>query len=293
MENIKYVDLHIHTNYSDGTFTPEEAVQNAKKVGLTAIAITDHDCVAGIDAAMAEGERIGVEVISGVELSTEIDCPERSEMHILGYLLNWKNAQLQESLSLFQKSRQKRANQINDKLSKMGLLLGKEKLDELSKIHCVGRLHFAKALLEAGYVATLNEAFQKYLSFGKPAYVPKFHLKPEEAISLILKTGGIPVLAHPYYGHYSNKNMLNSLVRSGLAGIEVWHSRHGESTVNNFLKLTKELNLLATGGSDCHGVFGGEPAAMGRIKIPYSVVENLKKHKEQIDKQNSDILTSA
>jgi len=293
MENTKYVDLHIHTNFSDGVFTPQEAVRHAKEIGLSAIAITDHDCVDGIDAAMEEGAKIGVEIIPGVELSTEIDCPERSEMHILGYFMNWKNAQFQESLLLFQKSRHKRANQIVDKLSKLGLLLGKEKIDSLSRSHCVGRLHFAKALIEEGYVSSLNEAFQKYLSYGKPAYAPKFHLKPDEAISMILKTGGIPVLAHPYYGHYSNRNMLNSLVRSGLAGIEVWHSNHGASTVNLFLKIAKDLNLISTGGSDCHGAFGNEPAVMGSVKIPYSVVEDMKRHKEAIDKQNSDILSQS
>lgn len=290
-ENEKFIDMHIHTNYSDGVFTPEEAVRHAKKVGLSAIAITDHDCVDAIDAAIEEGKNLGVEVIPGVELSTEIDCPERSEMHILGYFINWKNEQMKESLSLFQKSRQKRANQIIDKLSKLGLVLSRNSMDALSKSHCVGRLHFAKALIEEGFVATINEAFQKYLAFGKPAYVPKFHLKPEEGISLILKTGGIPVLAHPYYGHYSNKNMLNSLIRSGLAGIEVWHSKHSQNTVNNFLKLAKELHLLPTGGSDCHGAFGNDPAVMGTIKIPYSVIIDLKKHKEEVDRTITDILT--
>ena len=288
----QFVDLHIHTNYSDGVLTPREAVRRAKDAGLAAISITDHDCVDGIDAAMEEGGKLGVEVIAGVELSTEVDCVERNEMHILGYYINWKNKQFNESLSLFRKSRQKRALQILEKLDKLGIRLADERLTCAADSCSVGRLHFAKALIKEGYVSTINEAFYKYLSLGKPAYVPKFHLKPEEAIHMILKTGGIPVLAHPYYGHYSNKNLLKGLVRDGLAGIEVWHSRHPASTVNIFIALSKELGLLMTGGSDCHGGIGDEPSTIGTLKIPYSVVEELKKHKENIDRKNSSILTS-
>lgn len=265
-------------------------MQHAKAVGLRAISITDHDCVDGLDAAMEEGAKLGVEVISGVELSTEVDCVERSEMHILGYFINWKNVQFRESLSLFQKSRQKRAEQILEKLAKLGCHLTNEKLRSTAEHFSIGRLHFAKALIEDGYVSSINEAFQKYLSFGKPAYVPKFHLKPEEAIKMILKTGGIPVLAHPYYGHYSNRNLLKGLVRDGLAGIEVWHSKHPPSTVQSFQALARELGLLVTGGSDCHGGFGNDPPVIGTLSIPYSVVEELKKHKEKMDCQDLSIL---
>ncbi len=290
MTTNKYVDLHIHTNYSDGVLTPQEVVRRAKEVGLAAISITDHDCADGIDAAIEEGLKIGVEIIPGVELSTEVECVERSEMHILGYYINWKNEQFKDSLSLFRKSRQKRACLILEKLSKLGVYLTDEKLTGGPESFAIGRLHFAKALINDGYVSTINEAFQKYLSFGKPAYVPKFHLTPEDAIKMILKTGGIPVLAHPYYGHYSNKNLIKGLVRDGLAGMEVWHTKHPASTISHFTALANEFGLLATGGSDCHGGFNGEPPIIGSIKIPYSVVENLKKFKENKDKLNSTIL---
>jgi len=290
MTDNKYVDLHIHTNFSDGVFTPQEVVRRAKAVGLSAISITDHDCVDGMDSAIEEGQKLGIEIVPGVELSTEVECVERNEMHILGYMINWKNEQFRESLALFMKSRQKRAHQIFDKLSKLGLHLTDKRFTSVTETRSIGRLHFAKALIEDGYVSTINEAFQKYLSFGRPAYVPKFHLKPDEAIRMILRTGGIPVLAHPFYGHYSNKNLLKGLVRDGLAGIEVWHSKHSQSTVNSFLSLVKEMGLIATGGSDCHGGFGNDPATIGTLNIPYSVLTELKKHKQEMDNRNYSIL---
>ena len=283
------IDLHIHTYYSDGAFAPAKAVQYALGKKLSAISITDHDSVEGMPEALEEGKRLGLEVIPGVELSAEVNGAERSEMHILGYYINWKNETLRESLALFRKVRQERADRILEKLSKLGVRLGEEALRKKSGRGSIGRLHFAKALIEEGFAKNITDAFQKYLGIGKPAYVPKCRLTPDEAIKMIRRSGGIPVLAHPYYGHYSNRNLLRGLVRSGLRGIEVWHSKHPPQSVELFKNLAKELGLIATGGSDCHGSYADEPAMMGTVKIPYSVVTSLKEQKEAIDRENTSI----
>jgi 3',5'-nucleoside bisphosphate phosphatase len=211
------------------------------------------------------------------------------EMHILGYLIDYKNKQFQEALILFRKARQKRAQQIYEKLLKLGVLLDKEALYEIAGEGSIGRLHFAKALMKEGFVRNIVDAFQKYLGYGKPAFVPKFRLKPEAAIKMIRRIGGIPVMAHPFYGHYTNKALIKGLIKNGLCGIEVWHSKHSPSTSKMFGELAKELGLLSTGGSDCHGTFENEDAHMGSVKVPYSVLENLRERKEEIDLQSRKI----
>jgi predicted metal-dependent phosphoesterase TrpH len=288
MEN-RRVDLHVHTSYSDGAFSPEEAVRFARAQGLAAISITDHDTVEGIPFALEEGRKQGVEVIPGVELSAELRDIHTTEMHILGYYINWESAQFRESMELFRKARRQRADQILEKLSKLGVHLDREHLFSIAGHGAIGRLHFAKALVEEGFANGIPDCFQKFLGIGKPAYVPKLRLKPEEAIGMILKIGGIPVLAHPYYGHYNNRNLLRGLVNAGLKGIEVWHSKHPPQTVQLFEGIARELHLLSTGGSDCHGAFGNDPASMGKVNISYNVVTELKKYKETVEKCAGDI----
>jgi predicted metal-dependent phosphoesterase TrpH len=284
------VDLHVHTNYSDGVFTPERAVQYAREKGLAAISITDHDIVDGIPAAIAEGQRQGVEVIPGIELSAEvISAGQSTEMHILGYYINWENRQFLESLTLFRTYRQERARKIFDKLHNLGVALDTTTVYPAGPAGAIGRLHIAKALIAQGFAANVVDAFQKYLGIGKPAYVPKLRLTPQDAISMILKVGGIPVLAHPYYGHYSNRNLLRALVKDGLRGIEVWHSKHAPQTVALFTNLAAELGLIATGGSDCHGGFGNEHPLMGTIKVPYSAVEQLKQCRDALAAATAEI----
>lgn len=285
----RFVDLHIHTNFSDGVFDPRQAVRYAGQRGLAAISITDHDTIDGIAEAIDEGKRVGIEVIPGVELSTEVQARERSEMHILGYFINWESRQLKDSLSLFRKTREERARKILDKLAKLGICLDNEALLAISANGCIGRLHFAKAMVAEGFAMSINDAFNKYLGIGRAAYVPKMRLSPEDAIKLINRAGGIAVIAHPYYGHYSNRNLIKGLIRDGLRGIEVWHSKHPPETVEIFKKLAAEFGLIATGGSDCHGEYAGEPAMMGKVRVPYEAVEELKKYKERIDRENRSV----
>lgn len=278
-----FVDLHIHTCCSDGVFTPSEAVAYASKVGLSAISITDHDTVDGVQEALEAGKKYGVEVIPGIELSAELDNVAKTEMHILGYYVNHKSKSFNEALSIFKKARQKRAKDIFEALKALGIELEPDGLVENTGGKNIGRLHFAKALVEKKCVSCVSEAFQKFLGLDKPAYFPKHYISPKDAINLILKAGGIPVLAHPYYGHYSNKNIFKGLINDGLMGIEAWHKSHPANVVKKFLNIAEELNLVATGGSDCHGAYGNETPLMGKIKVPYSVIEALEEKKKQLD----------
>jgi predicted metal-dependent phosphoesterase TrpH len=276
-----YVDLHIHTNYSDGIFTPRQAVEYAAKMKLSAISITDHDCVNGIDEALDTGAKIGVEVVPGIELSSEIIFnSQKSEIHILGYYIDYKSTKFQETLSVFKEARYNRAIEILEKLKKCGAELKDDSFAKDAGDKVIGRLHFAKALFEQKLVGSIQEAFWKYLSIDKPAYVPKYYISTTDAIKLILNAGGIPVVAHPYCINYNgDKNMFVTLIKDGLKGIEAWHTKHSKSASKRFLSLAKEFNLLVTGGSDCHGPYKKEMPIMGNVKVPYLALENLKKAK--------------
>ena len=284
------VDLHIHTSYSDGVFTPKQAVEYASQIGLSAISITDHDTVNGVEEAIEAGKQYGVEVIFGIELSAELDNITRTEMHILGYYVNHKSKSFNDSLAIFKKVRLQRAKDIYAKLKNLNINLDSQGLIEDIGDKNIGRLHFAKAMLEKGYVSSISDAFRLYLGPDKPAYVPKHYIEPKDAISLIIKAGGIPVLAHPYYGHYSNKNIFKALINDGLMGIEAWHKSHPPHIIKKFLSIAEELNLVATGGSDCHGAYGNDSPLMGKIKVLYSVVEALEEKKRQLDEKNNTLL---
>ena len=235
-------------------------------------------------------KKYGVEVVPGIELSAELDNVSRTEMHILGYYVNYKSKSFLDSLSVFKKVRIQRANEIYSKLEKLGMSLDPEGLIQNIENKVIGRLHFTKALVDKKYVSSISEAFQKYLGLDKPAYVPKHYISPKEAISLIIRAGGIPVLAHPYYGHYSNKNIFKALINDGLMGIEAWHSSHPQHIVKKFLSIADEMGLVATGGSDCHGGGYGNMPLIGKIKVPYSALEALEERKAVLDKKNNSLI---
>ncbi len=270
-----WADLHIHTIFSDGTFTPQEVVSRAKTLGLTAISITDHDSVDGIEAAMRAGEQSGVEVLSGVELSAWV---AGDEMHILGYLIDHTDQELGVTLGRIREFRERRAEEMILKLRKMGVLLDMEEVLEEAGLGAIGRPHIAEVLVKNGYAEYYEEAFLKYIGDGCPAWVPKLQMTPKEIFSTIEKTGGIPVLAHP--GLEGRDELIPRLVAEGLEGLEVWYGREDESIVRRYQKLAQDYGLLVTGGSDCHGTRGGGPF-LGRVKLPYSVVERLKEHRSR------------
>lgn len=267
---VKFADLHIHTVFSDGTYTPEQLVSESRKAGVAAVSVVDHDCVEGIKPTIEAARAKDIEVISGIELSAEYDG---LEIHILGYLIDYDSAVLLERVEKLRKNRIERVHKIVDKLREAGVVLDPQKVFDIAGKGTVGRLHIALALLKEGKVSTVFEAFQKYIGDKACAYVLGFKFSPKEAIKLIKEAGGIPVLAHPY--SVNNDEIIYRFIEDGLMGLEVYYPEHSQSVINFYLDLAKRHNLLVTGGSDCHG--SAKPnVKIGLSKIPYELVERLK-----------------
>ena len=273
-----YIDLHIHTTASDGSLTPAAVVGLARERGLKAIAITDHDTMAGCPEAQAAG--LGVEVISGVEISA--DWP-RGTLHILGYFFGSFPHSLDQGLKELQDNRAKRNQEMIVQLQKLGFAVSGDDIVRASGGGQIGRPHFAKVLVEKKYVKSMEEAFDRYLGKGKPAYVEKDRLNPEEGIRMIVKSGGIPVLAHPTtLGEYDSGGMPSLLARlkeNGLRGVEVYYYSHTEPDTHRLQSLAQRFELLVTGGTDFHGANLGDiqiGIGKGNLKIPYRLLEELK-----------------
>jgi len=274
----RYADLHIHTDKSDSTFTVEEVIRQASQHELSAIAITDHDSVEAVEVAKELAKPLGIEVIPGVELSTEID---EEEVHILGYFVDCNNEEFLSKLSFLRNARVERARKIIEKLNQLNINLTMDEVMGLTGSASVGRMHIARLLYEKHYISSINEAFWKFLGRGKHAYIKKYLMSPEDAIILIRSLGGIPVLAHPQI--LNRDEMIPKMAESGLQGIEVYHTDHTPAGVNKYLKIADKHNLLVTGGSDCHGIGKGR-VLMGTIKIPYELVEKMKIRRDAINR---------
>ncbi len=272
---MKFADLHLHTLYSDGTYTPVQLVCESQKAGLSAIAVVDHDTVEGISPVIQAAKDADLEVLPGIELSAEY---ENVEIHILGYLLDYQNKELRLRLDILKKNRRERIYKITDKLKAIGADLSPEAVLNLAGKGTVGRLHVARALVKEGLVENVFEAFQKYIGDKGPAYVLGFKLSPREAIQLILDAGGIPVLAHPYT--IPDDGLILEFIKYGLMGLEAYYPEHSQSMINFYLELARNNNLLVTGGSDCHGNAKSE-IKIGSLRIPYELVEILKQAKEK------------
>lgn len=270
------IDLHIHTIFSDGTYTPEEAVFQAKKLGLVAISITDHDSVAGLASALVAGKRLGIEVVPGVEMSTDVG---EDEIHILGYLLNWKKEDFLRQLEKFQAARANRNQKLLKKLDDLGMRVDYREVRKLAPRGVISRLHIARLMVEKGYVRSIGDAFEQWLNPGKPAYVQKMKVPPFEIIELLLKAEAIPVLAHPFLSH--RDDLIPHLVKAGLKGIEVYHSAHNPQMVAHYKRIAQKHHLLITGGSDCHGE-AKDKVLMGKVRVPETLLIDLKKAKEKI-----------
>ena len=276
----KYADLHVHTSYSDSTFSPEEVVSCAKENGLAAIAICDHDSVEGIAPCEELASKVDIEIIPGIEMSAEkVDA----EIHVLGYFIDWKNNWFREKLKEIQKSRIERAYKIVEKLKSFNINITAEEVFRLAGNNAsVGRMHIAQAMINSGAVKNMKDVFGKYIGFLKPCYVPYTKFSPEEAIQIILKVGGVPVLAHPdLMGH---DEYIEEFVGYGLRGIEVYHTDHRPNVAAHYERIAKRLGLVMTGGSDCHGLGKGR-ILMGTVKVPYELVEKLKAEAENIRKE--------
>jgi predicted metal-dependent phosphoesterase TrpH len=285
---LKNIDLHVHTNKSDGTFSPEEVVDYAYNIGLSAIAITDHDTVFGITPAMERGDKYGIEIIPGIEMSAEwTEEHEEFEVHMLGYFIDWKNPEFQKRLHELTDVRMRRAEIILGKLRSRNIKLELEDLKEFIQpvegkgTPWVGRLHIAQAMVKKGYVTSINRAFDQYIGNKKCCFVPKHQLTPEGAVQMIKEMHGLSVIAHP---GLLNSDFAASLIRRlskvGLDGIETYYPEHRENTIKNMENLAKENNLVMTGGTDCHGFAKGS-IHMGSIPIPYELLEKMKQRKAQ------------
>lgn len=270
------VDLHLHTLVSDGRLTPTELVRKAHANGVRRLAITDHDATDGVAEALAEGERLGVQVIAGIELSADVPG---SEVHVLGHFLEYQRPAFQEMLARFRDGRVDRARGMVEKLVVLGAPVSWERVRELAGEGSVGRPHIAQALLEASHVASIREAFDRYLGRQGPAYVERFKLTPAEAIRLIHSADGVAAVAHPRETP-GTLDLIPELAAAGLDGIEVYYSRdYGPGSIDQLLALARHYDLAPTGGSDYHGFPLGEATTItnepGSVAIPPQIVDEL------------------
>jgi len=274
---INRADLHTHTTASDGMQRPADNVRLAKAAGLAAIAITDHDTVDGIAEAMEEGEKLSIVVVPGVEIST---VAEGSDIHILGYYTDWQNPAWQEKLASLLHVRDHRNRMIIEKLRRLGIEITMEDVVAEAARQgkdggSIGRPHIAAVLLAAGIVNSMQEAFDRFLGSGASAYANPPRLHPLEALEWIREAGGTSVIAHP--GLYDNDELVETIIRGGANGIEVFHSDHSAEDEEKYARLAHKYGLIITGGSDFHGeregtVFHGR---IGSRTVDASVISQL------------------
>jgi len=262
------VDLHVHTNASDGRYSPSEVVQRAVEADVSILSITDHDTVAGLDEAIRVAKDFPeLTLVPGVEINTDVPS---GEAHILGYFIDVAHPELLSLLADMRASRKERAQRMIAKLEALGVSLSWERVQEIAGTDSIGRPHIAQAMLEKGYIASLREAFDKdtgYIGFHGPAYVERTKVSPADATEVILRANGLPVLAHPFTVGEPEK-MIANLKEHGLVGIEVYYGFYSRAEVTHLRSFAQKYSLLATGGSDFHGLDEKTEAALGRTGLP-------------------------
>ncbi len=276
-----FVDLHIHSTYSDGTASPEEIIVLARQSNITVLAITDHDTMEGCPEAIMAGKRYGIEVITGIEIS----CMHANlSLHMLAYGINLNNTNLQEKIFRLQQGRLERNQKILANLNKIGIKINEQELADYSVHGQIGRPHIAGLLIKKKVVSSMGQAFRNYLGQGKPAYADRFCFNTNEAIKFIHEAGGVAVLAHP--GQLDpimriQTQLIPELIELGLDGVEVYYPTHSKKIQRALHQLAKKHDLLLTGGSDYHGANrpknNGLVSTSGINSPPYSLVEPLKK----------------
>ena len=267
---MRFADLHLHTYFSDGTYSPEEMVSQGQRNGLVSLALTDHDTTEGCVRTALACEAAEMEFIPGTELTAEQDD---NELHILGYFIDIQNPKLLTEMARFQAVRQNRIREMVAKLNLVKVPLTAEAVFALANCRSPGRPHVARALVKAGFCSSLDEAFERFLKKNRPAWVPKFKMSASDAIELIHQAGGVAVMAHPGLNHADE--VIPGMVEAGLDGLECFHTKHSAGTAQHYLRLAERFHLLVTGGSDCHGLNKGKPL-IGTVKLPYEHVESLK-----------------
>jgi predicted metal-dependent phosphoesterase TrpH len=278
------IDLHVHSTASDGTLSPPELLDLAQSLNLGAIAITDHDTIDGSKEALGYGIPPSIKFLTGIEISANpppsFSCP--GSFHILGYAFDIDAPVLNRFLSLLKASRKNRNPRILELLAKMGIELTLSEVRNLAGDSQLGRPHIAQLMVKKGFVRSINEAFDKYLGKGSPAYVDRFRFECEETIQTILNAGGIPVLAHPFYLNMNNEKTFDGLMavltEMGLKGIEVYYPEHTADLTNYYTRIANRYNLLITGGTDFHGAVKPEikmGSGKGHFSVPYELYEKL------------------
>jgi hypothetical protein len=269
-------DLHTHSTASDGTGSPADNVRLARETGLAAIALTDHDTTAGLEEALAEGEKLGIRVVPGVELSTMQDGVE---IHVLGYFLDWPDGRWQERLRSQRDARMRRGRMIVERLAELGMPVTWEEVERAAAGRAsggaIGRPHIAAAMVGRGYVSSVAEAFERYLGSTGAAYVRVPRPTPLEAVGWIHEAGGAAVIAHP--GLYGRDELVEALLEAGADGIEAYHSDHGPDDEARYAAMAARFGVIATGGSDYHGARGGEVfhGPLGGRTVEIAVVDRL------------------
>ena len=276
-ENI--IDLHSHTIHSDGSSTPSEIIELGKSNGARAVAITDHDTIAGLREGRDAAEKLGIEFVNGIELSAEYSP---GTMHILGYYIDDEHEQLAAKLQKLRAARDRRNPEIAIRLQALGVDVRYDEVATLASNDVVGRPHFARVLVDKGYATSIQDAFHRFLAKGAAAYVEKKRLSPGDAISLIHNAKGVAVLAHPYQLKLSAEaldRLVGELVKMGLDGIEAIYSRHSPAERECYSRLANRHRLLVTGGSDYHGTYKPDISlvnGLGDLAVPYSLLEGLR-----------------
>ena len=271
------VDLHTHSTASDGIYSPGELLQHAHAAGLRVLALTDHDSTNGVEEAAQSARALNIEFIPGIEINTE---GSGGEMHVLGYFPEYQRGAFQAVLQVLRDARERRGERMVERLNEQGIHITWERVRQIAH-GAVGRPHIAQALIEAGYVQNMPEAFEKYLCSGCPAYVQRYKLRVEDAIHLIASASGLPVLAHPaellhpWYPQGAPLHLwLPRLCEAGMVGLETYYGQYTEETVSELRTLADEYHLIPTGGSDFHGP-GIHPTPLGGHAVPYESVERL------------------
>lgn len=277
------IDLQMHSNFSDGSMTPTELVLKAKEIGLSAIALTDHDTIDGVPEFLKAGKENDIKTVPGVEISIDTKLPNNGHLHMLGLFINPYTKELKGTLDYLRKQRNLRAKKIIKKLKDLNVPITMEELLEEAGEGSIGRPHVAKILVRKGAVESIQEAFDIYLAKGKPAYMDKVKLDEEDAIGMINNAGGLAILAHPHLMNYNTfeetKEKILTLGEIGLDGYEVYYSGMPDDFSENLIKLASEHNFIISGGSDFHGANKDEIAmgtGNGELAIPDEVYNNLK-----------------
>src|SRR5581483_491194 len=268
-----YIDLHTHSTASDGIYSPTELLQRAKGIGLRILALTDHDTTGGLDEAAQAAAKLDIDFLPGIEINTDVGG---GEVHVLGYFPEYQRPTFQAVLKVLRDARERRGQRMVELLNEQGIKVSWERVRAIAE-GAVGRPHVAKALLEAGYVQTIGEAFDKYIGTGCYAYVPRYRLTPEDAVHLIASANGLPVIAHPIEppGLADLRQWLPGLRAAGLVGLETYYGPYTPEQEAALQQLADEYHLIPTGGTDFHGP-GIHPTPLGGRYVPYEAVERLK-----------------